>query len=1216
MLLCFVGILSAFGVPFADFGFDYEPNPTELVRKLIVERATTDGNIVDYEFSINSAKLPPWKDIMTATYLPALVKSFAIPSQTAKLELHKMTVESYTLDGAFLTKESKIYPKLIYIEKEFTFREARGYSVFIDLFTIESDRVFVVTSASFSLIGDGHFDIPTEISEAFVCSYRALLTNFDSSYLVNLNFQKPSMLILSHSALDSAPHFVNYVAWKRQLGFDIHVIHKGDTGVPNPTNIQLRELIRTKYNDPLVDPKPDYLLIVGGSRDTSPFRIPPFLAQSPSGSWDATDMPFGIMSNTGFFPDMLVGRTCVDANNTMNNFFWKTRFYEMGTSQNTNNWMNRATVVAGNFAAGATPITPIIMSRWIAENLRNIGYSTTEIYWDETHGLGNGGNTQMITSAINAGCSIVTYRGWGNATGWDKPSFDRTHLSQTNNSGRMPVVYSIVCGTGDYHHPTNNPSFGEAWMNLGSPNVPNGAVGYVGPTWLHTSTEYNNSIGSGMIWAIVHQKSRIFGATVMRGKIELYNNFPHEIGDTGNVQFYWKTYNMLSDPSMNLWICEPGTMNANLPTSVASYENAIVINIPNIDRGHATATKDNLNFTYARIVGGQAILPLPNTDDGNTYRVTISARNMRPINAHNITIETETSIGMIEHTITDGNFMSGQTAEVTVTLKNWSDTTVSGVTGTLTSSSTFVSNIVNPGSVSIGSEDTHTLVFSVSLSHECPDDIDIPFNLLISPTSHNAKFSIVAGGYVLPIVSAIPDNIMQNIGPGESGVVELTIENAKNVAVTDIAGTVHALSPAVTILDSSVSFGNIAANGTGVATFNMSVSADCYRGRLAHFRVDFEKDSTIIASSHFSLTLGIVTNTSPTGPDRYGYYAYDSEDIDYPGLFPVYDWVEINPNEGGSGTIMYLADDKTQTIDFPVGFSFRFYGSDFSHLSINDNGWVAFGETIHTDFRNWNIPAALGPKNMLAVFWDDLKGAIIPGSHDPVRFVDMEIKHWHDVANNRFIVTWDDVFFSQDVLQTQGVVKFQVILEPRLDDDGAVTDGDIIYQYKRILNFSQNTNFSTIGIQNADHTDGLCYSFSDNYPPSATQLRDGLAIRFTTRPPDPYHVSISDEVIPHKPIVLHQNYPNPFNPSTTIQFTVDSSHGDFVSEVNQPVAIDIFNIRGQLVRNLVNAEFVDGDHSVVWNGKDDNGLDVASGIYFYKLLSGDIQTVRKMILMK
>jgi hypothetical protein len=1214
LVISFLGLLSSAGVPFADFGFDYEPNPTELIRALVVESATTNGNIVNYEFSIDSKKLPPWEEIMTAKHLPALVKSFVIPSQTAKIELQSMTIESYTIDGTFIEKQINIDPKLIYIEKEFTFREARGYSVFIDLFTIENDKVFVVTSASFTLIGSGYFDLPTEMSEAFACSYRGLFTNFDSSYLVDLNFQKPSMLILSHTAIDTSPNFITYVRWKRQLGFDIHIIYKGDTGESNPTAARLRELVKEKYDD--LEIKPDYLLLVGGSRDGNPFRIPTFFAQSPTGSIDATDMQYGIMSDTDFFPDMLVGRVSVDTANLVNNFFWKTRYYEMSTRANVNNWMDRATIVAGNFAAGNIPITPVIMSRWIAEKLRNIGMTTTEILWDETHDVGNGGTTQMIVSALNGGSSLVTYRGWGNAGGWEKPNFFRPELSTTNNGGSFPVVYSIVCGTGNFNHSTTNPSFGEAWMNMGTSSQPNGAIGYVGPTYLHTSTEYNNSIGSGMIWSIVHQHSRIFGATVMRGRIELYNNFPRELGNTGTIQFYWRTYNMISDPSLNLWIGAPGTMSVTLPTSVSSIENSLVLNIPNIDRGHATATRNNVDFTYARIVNGQAILPLPNSDTGNTYRVTISARNMRHVE-RDITITPESAIGMINHEITNGHFMSGQTAQVTITLKNFGTTAVSDVSGTLTSSSDFITNIINPSAVSIPAEGTQTLVFSISLAHGCPDDIDIPFNLLISPTDHNAKFAMVAGGYVLPIKNAIPQNTLNNIGPGETGYVKLTIENAKNAAVTDIAGTVYSLSPAVTIPDPTITFGNIAANGTAEATFSMTVSPDCFKGRLAHFYVEFEKDSTVIARSHFSLTLGLVTNTSPTGPDRYGYYAYDSSDIDYPGLFPVYDWVEINPNEGGQGNIIYLSDDKTQTVDFPTGFSFRFYGQDFTQLSINDNGWVAFGETIHTDFRNWNIPAALGPKNMLAVFWDDLKGALIPDTSNPIEYVDMEIKYWHDAVNNRFVVTWDDVFFSQDVAQAQGIIKFQVILEPRLDEAGEITDGDIIYQYKRILNFSQNTNFATIGIQNADHTDGLCYSFSNFYADSATELHDGLAIRFTTRPPDNYHVATIDHVTPHSPVTLHQNYPNPFNPTTVIKFTVNAGvNGLLDSELARSVSIDIFNIKGQLVRNLVNEIFVDGEHSVAWNGKDDNGFDVASGIYFYRIESQGFSQTHKMVLMK
>jgi hypothetical protein len=88
---------------------------------------------------------------------------------------------------------------------------------------------------------------------------------------------------------------------------------------------------------------------------------------------------------------------------------------------------------------------------------------------------------------------------------------------------------------------------------------------------------------------------------------------------------------------------------------------------------------------------------------------------------------------------------------------------------------------------------------------------------------------------------------------------------------------------------------------------------------------------------------------------------------------------------------------------------------------------------------------------------------------------------------------------------------------------------------------------------------------------------------------------------------LKGNYPNPFNPETTIRFSLKEA---------APVNIGIYNVKGQLVRTLVNAEKTSGNHSVVWNGRDDNGSSVSSGVYFYKMNAGKYSSTRKMILMK
>ncbi len=98
---------------------------------------------------------------------------------------------------------------------------------------------------------------------------------------------------------------------------------------------------------------------------------------------------------------------------------------------------------------------------------------------------------------------------------------------------------------------------------------------------------------------------------------------------------------------------------------------------------------------------------------------------------------------------------------------------------------------------------------------------------------------------------------------------------------------------------------------------------------------------------------------------------------------------------------------------------------------------------------------------------------------------------------------------------------------------------------------------------------------------------------------------LGDNIVPV--LTLEQNYPNPFNPSTTIRYSLDEPGR---------VSLDIYNIKGQLVKNLYSGDAEVGNHSVIWNGKDNAGNTCASGVYFYKLRTSKTSLVQKMLLMK
>ncbi|MGH7598420.1 MAG: FlgD immunoglobulin-like domain containing protein, partial [bacterium] len=102
--------------------------------------------------------------------------------------------------------------------------------------------------------------------------------------------------------------------------------------------------------------------------------------------------------------------------------------------------------------------------------------------------------------------------------------------------------------------------------------------------------------------------------------------------------------------------------------------------------------------------------------------------------------------------------------------------------------------------------------------------------------------------------------------------------------------------------------------------------------------------------------------------------------------------------------------------------------------------------------------------------------------------------------------------------------------------------------------------------------------------------------------------------------ILMQNYPNPFlsaaksrsgdNVGTTIRFEIPPSLA------NAPARLAIYNVRGELVRELLNRQLPAGNHVARWDGRNDTDFEVASGIYFCRLQVGNAAGIRKLSLIK
>jgi hypothetical protein len=88
---------------------------------------------------------------------------------------------------------------------------------------------------------------------------------------------------------------------------------------------------------------------------------------------------------------------------------------------------------------------------------------------------------------------------------------------------------------------------------------------------------------------------------------------------------------------------------------------------------------------------------------------------------------------------------------------------------------------------------------------------------------------------------------------------------------------------------------------------------------------------------------------------------------------------------------------------------------------------------------------------------------------------------------------------------------------------------------------------------------------------------------------------------------LKGNYPNPFNPETIMEFTLPQQ---------TPVTLKVYNILGQVVNTVVDEVLPAGNHAVKWDGTNDMGKEVASGVYFYRIKAGDFESTQKMTLLR
>ncbi|NIA29130.1 MAG: T9SS type A sorting domain-containing protein, partial [Actinobacteria bacterium] len=156
-----------------------------------------------------------------------------------------------------------------------------------------------------------------------------------------------------------------------------------------------------------------------------------------------------------------------------------------------------------------------------------------------------------------------------------------------------------------------------------------------------------------------------------------------------------------------------------------------------------------------------------------------------------------------------------------------------------------------------------------------------------------------------------------------------------------------------------------------------------------------------------------------------------------------------------------------------------------------------------------------------------------------------------------------------------------------------------------LKSFSENGNYKKINDKLITNNSAGKYKYLDKHTRAGAKyyykIEDVSSSGYKTM-----HGPVVAEVEIPKKFDLSQNYPNPFNPTTTIRYQLPQV---------VKVRLQIYNIMGQLVRTLVDGEKEPGYHAVIWDGRNDVGMGVGSGVYYYRLIAGEHVMVKKMALL-
>ncbi|MCF7857967.1 MAG: T9SS type A sorting domain-containing protein [Candidatus Cloacimonetes bacterium] len=311
----------------------------------------------------------------------------------------------------------------------------------------------------------------------------------------------------------------------------------------------------------------------------------------------------------------------------------------------------------------------------------------------------------------------------------------------------------------------------------------------------------------------------------------------------------------------------------------------------------------------------------------------------------------------------------------------------------------------------------------------------------------------------------------------------------------------------------------------------------------------------------------------------------------------------INLVAGGENWLGYFLEESMNPFDAlaeVLDKINRITTRTFTYIKLADNSWLGVGKIPRVPTLNYGDLVIVNCTGNGSFFWGEDGGGTVPK---------ITLPKAQDFAYTEE-VDYIPVYVELDLEALDNPTELGIFVEGECKGAEVIEDSLVqirAYVYNDTVTFDPGSVEFQLSYGSRSEN-----SIIDSYTLKENQDDPGIKARidFSENQNNYYIVSFNEpgnNVPEVTKTSLDQNYPNPFNPSTTIAYSLQN---DGMAELN------VYNIKGQLVKTLVNGEQPAGLYEAVWNGKDNNEKNISSGVYFYKLSTKDETIMKKMLMLK